>query len=333
MSLSLLEPRYWMHWDPTAKPCLDEASLTTSHRLRECSLFTDDGLAALLSRHPRQDTRLTTMGHDLSHPTEIQYGEIGSASGRELLDLVRHGRLCLQLHNLCSRRDAIATLTRNLGREFDECFGSQAQESGAFLEISSPQSLHYLHTECDHQVNWQIRGERTQKTYPATQPLVSSNTLDSIASGSHDHPLYYEPAFERHAQQVKQSAGWLSTTPALTPSLTVNSNELTVVLTTMHSTPRSTRLVHIHRANHFIRRFMPVRSPDRTLAACRWLKRCLGRRIAPQTQQLPPITFQVNSRNSLASNTKPFDRNGESGGIARVPIDTNPSLASIPAKV
>ena len=122
-----------MHWDPTERYCLDESSIATAHRLQECSLFRDDALAELLSRYPRTDIRVTTMGGTLAHPNELQDGNLGDLSGAELLYRIRFGRLRLQLLRLGAKRDALASLTRNLGREVDECLNSSFEMENATL--------------------------------------------------------------------------------------------------------------------------------------------------------------------------------------------------------
>ena len=293
MSCSSLNPRYWMHWDPTVPSCVDESSIATTHRLGDSSQFGDSALAELLSRYPRSDVRLSKMGRTFEHPNELQLGECGALAGAELLDLIRTGRFCLKLLRIDTKRDALATLTRNLGQEVDECLKASFEVGTATLEISSPHAIHYLSVELTHQATWQIRGQRSIRLFADSDTIVNSNTKASIASGQHPQPLYYEPEFEVGSQAIEQSPGSLVSIPAWQPFLIKNSGDLSVVLTTRHQTQHTRRCVEIHRANAFLRRFVPVNPPHQTGSVSGWLKQRIGMRLPINPVADRPTTFAV----------------------------------------
>jgi len=106
-------------WTASQTASLTTSVVRTSHRLGELDLFTDDSLADVLDRHPRQQLQAFTMGSD---PTRDEWGpvEVGSASGGDKLAAVRAGRLWLNVLDVDRTHDGF---TRLQARLFDELNG------------------------------------------------------------------------------------------------------------------------------------------------------------------------------------------------------------------
>ena len=334
MSLSSLEPRYWIHWARESQRSSEDEFITTAHRLRECSLFSDAGLAILLLRHPKKHIRISTMGHDLSHPNEIQLGEIGDTTGTDLLQLIKQGRFCVRLYNLNAQQDALAHLSRKLGREFDECVpGASTVDEEAFLEISSPKALDFLRVETLHQACWQIRGKRVMNVFPSRTPIVAPSTLDAVAAGEHNHPLYYEPAFDQHARIIEQSQGQMATCPALQPFSTVNADETCVVLTTRYQTHSSKLRTELHRVNLHLRRFIPVQDPDQSAALGGWLKQRIARFLPQKNVPPPTCSFFLNSNvHQRAESEKKRSPLFKADQTVPISVEGGPSISYISAE-
>ncbi len=94
-------PKFLMHWDHQGKQRLLRDVVTTSHRLAELPLFSDEGLASIIDRYPTSAMIVTTTGEDAAHPSELQYGAFDDHDGRSWIDMIRRGRLCLRLTNVC----------------------------------------------------------------------------------------------------------------------------------------------------------------------------------------------------------------------------------------
>lgn len=116
---------------------LDESSITATHRLGDSFLIGDCARSELLSRYPCSDARLSKMGRSFAHRNELQFSECGDLGGAELFDLVRQGRVWLQLLRIDAKRDGLALLTRNLGQEAAECLKANVDVQTVTFEISS----------------------------------------------------------------------------------------------------------------------------------------------------------------------------------------------------
>ena len=112
------------------------------HHLHDDPRFTDDALAELLDRLPREAIQPYTMGEDPGRPGEWRRGAPTQLSGKELLEVVGRGRLWLNLVGV-NRHDAeINRLVENLYAEIADLVpGFSPLEVKATLLISSPTAM------------------------------------------------------------------------------------------------------------------------------------------------------------------------------------------------
>lgn len=287
-----------MRWDHSRDQRLGRDVLVTTHRLAELPIFSDQGLAEILDRYPREALRVSTMRDNPAHPSQSQIGQLGQHSGRELVAMIRRGRLCVQMKNVVLHHEELRRIVGRLCGELLECQpGLRTSDHNGDLEISSPTVLTYYRCDVKPNVFWQIRGGRKVWVYPCGEPFVHTRSLEeSIACGSRK-PLYFEPAFDDQAQLLPQMSGDLLSLPQHTPYRIVNDDHLSVTLTTDYLTRESRRRNEIHCANHVLNRFLPLAGrSDETLgfqaAVKRVLLRVAGTREV-ETLGPPTPTFRV----------------------------------------
>lgn len=298
-------PRYLMRWDYSRDQRLGRDAVTTTHRLAELPIFSDEGLAEILDRYPRKALGVTTMGDNPAHPSQLLLGKLGAHSGLKLIDLIRRGRLCLRIESVATHHQALARIVQRLCREMMECQpGLRTFDHNGDLEISSPTALKYYGIDVQPNVAWQIRGTRTAWMYPAVDPLVNGRTLERIVSSNDSLPLYFEPAFDDLAQNFQQTPGSVLALPQHTPYRVVNDEGLSVTLTTKYRTCESERRNNAHRANRILNRFFP--SDRRSLAtsgfgsaAKRLLVRVVGNTLAETSCPTMERTFRVDPDSPL----------------------------------
>ena len=109
------------------------------HKFNETGLFTDEKLAALIDRYPREYYMLTTMTRVGDKPV-WRNGDFNGASGQQVLDAIRDGRLWLCLRRLDIVAPEIAELV-DRGFEDIEAGDTDLKTSRrvSSLLISSPE--------------------------------------------------------------------------------------------------------------------------------------------------------------------------------------------------
>jgi len=80
------QPKYLMHWDHQSDQRLPRDGVTTTHRLPELSIFSDEGLASIIDRFPASAIVVTTMGDNPAYPSELRYGTFDDHDGRQWID-------------------------------------------------------------------------------------------------------------------------------------------------------------------------------------------------------------------------------------------------------
>ena len=122
-----------------------------SHDLHERDMFSDEGLADLLERYPRDELGVYTMGDDPEDWRTFVKGEAGDLSGEELLKLAREGRIWFNLRAVDQHLEDYAELREQMFREFDSLTGQKnaAQRPGRPDFLTQGASLlSRRHTAC-----------------------------------------------------------------------------------------------------------------------------------------------------------------------------------------
>jgi hypothetical protein len=168
MSKSLLAP-----WTTEQYRTLERSIVLAPHRMHESPLFSDANLIRLLDRHPLRDLGINTMG--TSHTRfEWREGDRNGVSSEALLDLVRRGRLWINLRNVMKHH---AELRDAIDATYDELEQRaplfKADQRSANLLISSPGALVHYHLDTPVNMLWHIRGTKRVWVYPLLPRFVS----------------------------------------------------------------------------------------------------------------------------------------------------------------
>lgn len=226
----------------------------SQHNLSECPLFTEEALALLLDRTPRENLFALHMGHDPERSSENRLAVHDGVSGADLLRAVKNGRLWLNV----TRIDLFADQYREV---VDDLYGQLRRQLPGFeprvttitLLVSSPGALVYYHVDGPASLLWHVRGEKRIWIYPIEERLVDPRDLEAIFAGAAHEYLPYRLDFDASAQRLDLVPGMLAGWPPNSPHRVTNGPTVNVSLSTEHFTPRHRRKARIYRANHFLR--------------------------------------------------------------------------------
>lgn len=226
-----------------------------SHRLHELPQFGDDALIRLLDGYPREKIQVFTMGTDPARSEEWALVEKGDASGAELLQAVRQGRLWINVVRVQADESPLADLVQRLYDELRE-LRPEFRPTGitSTLLISSPEAQVYYHVDGPANFLWHIRGRKRVFVYPPTPPYLSRERLEDIFANVVGEEMHYDPHWDRDAVVMDLAPGDWAAWPHNSPHRVENLKSLNVSLTTNHVTPQNQRRAHVYLANRYVRR-------------------------------------------------------------------------------
>jgi hypothetical protein len=229
--------------------------LVATHNLQHHELFTDEALAELLDRFPRQHLYALTMGSDPTRADENRLAIHDGVSGAELLRAVRNGRLWLNVTRV-DRADArYRALIDDLYAQLQsQVPGFAPTRSQGTLLISSPHAMVYYHADAPASALWHIRGEKRIWIYPPLdERFMKREFLEDIFAGVRHEYLPYDPAFDEAAVSYDLTPGQWVTWPQNAPHRITNLDSVNVSLATEYFTAATLRRQRVYVANHFFR--------------------------------------------------------------------------------
>jgi hypothetical protein len=240
-----------------------QRTFVAGHNFASLPLFSDDGIADLLDRHPREDLYVMTMGKDPARP-DWRHGDPGALSGAALLEAVRRGRLWLNIKRVGVHHAAYRDLIEGLYAEIAaKVPGFRPIWTAGTMLVSSPGAMVFYHLDAPPNMLWHIRGVKRVWVYPGDdERFVPRESLSRIMAGEADEGLAYDPSFDASAAVIDLHPGEVATWRQNAPHRIVNGNNLNISLSTEHLTPRMRRRINVFRANRLLHGGLglPVRS-------------------------------------------------------------------------
>ena len=222
--------------------------LVFGHNLHEREMFSDAGLERLLDQYPRDSFNIYTMNDNPRTGKRIfRKGTAGDASGAEILQAIKAGRLWLNLRAVNNHLEEYDQLC-------DEMFGGledlvpdlRTLRRDCGVLISSPNARVFYHLDIPLVTLWQLRGEKTFYVYPNGQPFASDRQIEAIVLREKEEEIDYQVGFEDHAIRYDLKPGMMVTWPQNAPHRIDNTDSLNVSLScefqTMASVVRANAL-------------------------------------------------------------------------------------------
>ena len=107
-------------WPAQASVLFKIQTLRVEHRLHMMPLFSEDGLAELISSYPREYYSLIHMGAKGAEKKFWREGEIGSLDGRQVIEAIRNGRMWLNLRDVTEVDDRYRAVLDEVFAELSE---------------------------------------------------------------------------------------------------------------------------------------------------------------------------------------------------------------------
>jgi hypothetical protein len=249
-------------WTPEKGRALTRENLSFAHDLQVRPMFSDEGLARLLDRYPRDRLGVFTMGQDPVAWTTWRRGSAGALTGDQLLDAARAGRIWLNLRETNLHLPDYARLC-------DEIFAEKAARSPGLktfkrdlgVLISSANAQVFYHLDVALVSLWQIRGMKRVWVYPVTDPFIPEEALERIVLRETAEQFAFDPAWDAAAELYELTPGRMVTWKQNAPHRIENGPMLNVSLSIEFMTPQALLRANVIYANAVVRRRLGARHP------------------------------------------------------------------------
>lgn len=242
-------------WGSRESELHDREPFTTPHHLHETTLFTDEALAALMDRYPRERLQVFTMGSDPLDNSQWAPVDTAGVSGADMLRAAASGRLWIKLMRIDLVDKDYAQL---MGRAYEEIWSAYPGIKRSYLRplilISSPGALVYYHADAYPTMLWHIRGSKRMWVYPAADSrFIEPELMEKIYAGEIDEEVPFDAEYDKHAVYFDLMPGDLITWPLNAPHRIVNHNSVNVSVSVQYATDRGEKRALLYQANRFLR--------------------------------------------------------------------------------
>lgn len=205
-------------WDAQKAGDFGKDLVLAHHNLHERPMFSDDGLADLLDRYPRDAFGIYTMDNTRRDKTSFRRGDPGNLNGEQLLKAVQQGRLWINLRNANAHLPEYSDLCDEMFDEVDsKTPGLKTVKRDCGVLISSPNARVFYHLDIPMVMLWQIKGEKNFYLYPNGGEFAQDTQIESIVLRETEEEIDYDPSFDASAKHVLMQpgmvAGWPQTAP------------------------------------------------------------------------------------------------------------------------
>ena len=279
-----------------------KAPLLATHSLHERDMFSDKGLADMLDRYPREAFDLYTMNDDPQNGRRIfRRGRAGDLSGADLLEVIRRGRLWLNLRAVNDHLPEYDALCREMFSDLEAKVPSlKTWRRDCGLLISSPRARVFYHLDIPCVTLWQLRGTKTVYVYPTGQPFVQNEQLEAIVLRESEEEIDYDPAFEAACERFDLTPGTLANWPQTAPHRVDNGDSLNVSLSCEFQTLQSLVYANAIYTNGVLRRRFGKNPATQTESLARLYAKAGLARLMKTWRRLPtvydkvtPVTFTL----------------------------------------
>ncbi|MCB1377124.1 MAG: hypothetical protein KDK89_01965 [Alphaproteobacteria bacterium] len=207
------------------------------HNLSQSQMFSDEGIAELIDSLPQERIAINTMAPDEHRLESWGYCDRAGQSGSKILDMVKAGRLWINM----TRLDTVDHRFRRLLEQMFDEFNGYMPDFKTFkhsigLLVSSPKAQVFYHADVPGQALWQIRGHKRVYIYPASEPFLSPREIENVIRGVTEEEVSYQPWYDDHAEIYDLEAGDMLHWGLNGPHRVMNLGTVNVSLTTEHWT-------------------------------------------------------------------------------------------------
>jgi len=229
-------------------------TLLFRHTLHERPMFSDEALAEVLDRYPRERLGVFTMGRDLEDWKSWRRGDARDMSGHQLMQAVQAGRIWLNLREANAHLPEYAALCDEISAEKERHIGVSLLKRDLGLLISSPGAMVFYHLDVPLTSLWHIRGDKRVWFYPRTEPFISDEAIERCITKEAEGQFAFRPEWDADAHVIDMKPGDMATWAQNRPHRVQNGPTVNVTLSMEFMTPSALARANVLYANAQLRK-------------------------------------------------------------------------------
>lgn len=262
-----MSPRIFESFEAKHARLWSRYTVKLRHRLHESLLFSDEGLAGLIDAIPPSHMTINTMAPDRHNLESWSYCDRDGLSGRDVLEVAKHGRLWINMRKIHEVDSRFAEILDGIYDELASHMPDfQTFKRSLGLLISSPKAQVFYHADVPGQSLWQLRGRKRIYIYPEGEPFLRPADLENIIRGITEEEVPYQTWFDDYATAYDLEPGDMVHWKLNGPHRVVNQDCLNVSITTEHWEPAIRRNFAMNYGNGVLRRNLGWEPRSRAVA-------------------------------------------------------------------
>jgi hypothetical protein len=230
-------------------------TIVVNHNVHLDPMFTDEGLASLLDRYPREKLGVFTMGSDPVDWRSWRVGKAGDLTGTQLVKAVQDGRIWLNLRAANHYLEDYASLSDTIFADKEANIkGLKTLKHDLGVLISSPNAQVFYHLDSALVSLWQVRGTKLVRVYDPIAPFARPDQIEAVVLRESAEQLPFDPQWDDAAKSVTLEPGMMVTWPQNAPHRIVNGPMMNVSLSLEFMTPQALLRANVIYANGVLRR-------------------------------------------------------------------------------
>jgi hypothetical protein len=261
-------------------------------------LFTDDGLANLLDRYPRDRMGVYMFPPHAEGRVKALHGHARDVAGADLLEAVRNGRIWLNLRAANKHLDDYQAIADALGASVRDTYGQRTFKWDVGVLISSPNIHVHYHLDASPVCLVQIRGRKRVWLYPPTPPYLTAKQVEAVLLREREEDMEFQHAFDTKAAIIDLDPGMAVTWPQFGPHRVQNADMMNVSLSVEFMTPAALIRANAVYANANMRRQLGLNpAMPQEIGPTTIVRAAVSRGIKlvqkPPAKGPTPITFRI----------------------------------------
>ena len=223
------------------------------HRLNETGLFTDEALAELLDKHPKDKLDVCARGDHPIFEFKFRTGDVRDVDGATLIDAVKNGSIWMNLRKAMNIHPEYKAVLDEMYSEVAKAAGQKPLNPRGGILISSPTAKVPYHFDATETILWHVRGHKRMYLYPETEEFLNDKDYEALMFRETEDYLPYNADMDKSATCFDLHDGEMITWPLNSPHR-VENKSYCVSVTTEYSTRESSFKNSVMYANAVMRR-------------------------------------------------------------------------------
>ena len=213
--------------------------LTVRHRLSETGLFSDEALAQMLDKHPKEKLDVCTMHTDHPlYPNQFRTGDFRDVDGATLIKAAKAGAIWVNARQAMNVHPEYNAVLKRMYGSISEVTGRPSFNARGGILISSPVAKVPFHCDKTETILWHVRGKKRIYIYPLTEEFLADESYQNIIANDLGDDLPYKAEMDKSARyfdlEPDQMISWQLNAPHR-----VDNQSYCVSVTTEYSTKAS----------------------------------------------------------------------------------------------